>query len=198
MMRTLSLVAALTCLVQPAYAAVFSASELGKGDWATPGYGLELALTSRWSESSPGDQAQGFGFQIAPSYHFGRQRRVGLDLNYHFLREPVGGLHNALRVWMGWSPLPWHQAVLGVGWARERRIYDQDRGDIPSWIRACREVTLPQVFQRQQIFWDGSTNFRWGPAFDTIAGYGACRSETNQNQRRWMWAAQLLLTFAWR
>ena len=198
MIRRLSFAVLVVCLAVPAPAGVFSASELDKGNWSTTGYGLELSLTSRWSQSSPGNQSQGFGFQITPSYHVGYQLRLGLDLNYHFLREPVGGLHNALKIWLGWSPFSWHQAIVGLGWARERRIYDPDRSDIPSWVRACREATLPQIFQRQQVFWDRSSNFRWGPAFDTIAGYGSCRSETNRNQRRWMWAAQLLLTFAWR
>jgi len=198
MTRALSLSVVLVFLTMPAHATVFSSSELSRGDWSTPGYGLELSLTSRWSHPMPGRQAQGLGFQIAPSYHFGDQLRLGLDLSYHFLREPVGGLHNALRLWLGFSPWSWHQAILGVGWGRERRIYDQDRSDIPSWARECREMTLPQIFQRQQVFWDGSSDFRWGPAFDAVGGYGACRSETKQTQRRWMWAAQLLLTFAWR
>lgn len=198
MKRTVVFVAVCCVFLADAHARVFSTSELSESDWTTPGYGLELALTSRWSTPQPSQHTQGYGFQIAPSYHLGRQLRLGLELSYHFLQVPVGGLHNALRLWVSWSPISWHHALLGMGWAKERRIYDRDRRDIPSWVRLCREMTLPQIFQRQQIFWHEDSNYRWGPAFDIIGGYGACRSETNQTERRWMWAGQLLLTFAWR
>ena len=197
-MRAVVFVGLVGSLTTQAHASVFSASELSKGDWTTPGYGLELALTSRWSTPSASHQAQGYGFQISPSYYFGDDIRAGLDLNYHFLREPVGGLHNALRVRMGWNPVAWYRASAGVGWTKERRIYDSDRLDIPTWVRTCREMTLPHLFQRQQFFSEESSSFRWGPALDLSGGYGACRSETSQTEWRWMWAAQLLLTFAWR
>ena len=197
-MRVIGLVVAMLCLTTQAHASTFSASELSKGSWTTPGYGLELALTSRWSSPVQGNQAQGYGFQIAPSYYLGEQLRLGLDLNYHFLRKPVGGLHNAVRAWVGWAPLSWYQASIGIGWTKERRMYDADRLDIPSWVRACRQMNLPHVFQRQQIFSEESSNFRWGPALDLSGGYGSCRSETGQTEWRWMWASQLLLTFAWR
>lgn len=197
-LRCLTLLSGLLFTLPGVEASVFRSSELSKGTWLTPGYGLELSLTSRWSAPATQGTSQGYGFQITPSYYIGDSVRLGLDLSYHFLREPVGGLHNAVRLWTGWAPLSWYQGTLGFGWAKERRNYDTDRSDIPQWVRSCRQAEMPHMFQRQQIYLEGSSNFRWGPALDLMAGYGSCQSETSQTQRRWMWASQLLISFAWR
>lgn len=181
-----------------AKAEVFRASELSKGDWDSPGYAFELSLSSFSSFPVAKRRVEGYGFRFAPSYLLNEQIRLGLDLSYHFLRKPIGGIQNALRMWGGWDLLPWHQVAIGAGISQEQRNYDVTRSDIPQWIRTCRRVDFFHVFQRYQFFWDFDADFRWGPGMELMAGNGFCQSENLEKKWRGMWAGQLFFTFAWR
>ncbi|MEC8052095.1 MAG: hypothetical protein VX210_14980 [Myxococcota bacterium] len=185
-------------VVAKAEAEVFRASELSKGDWNSPGYAFELSLSSFSSSPIAKRRVEGYGFRFAPSYLLNEQIRLGLDLSYHFLRKPIGGIQNALRVWGGWDLLPWHQVAIGAGFSQEQRNYDVTRNDIPQWIRTCRRVDFFHVFQRYQFFWDFDSDFRWGPGMELMAGNGFCQSENLEKKWRGMWAGQLFFTFAWR
>ena len=179
-------------------AQVFRASELSKGTWDTPGYAFALSLSGLWSVPVPKRNTRGYGFTFAPSFLLEGGIRLGLDLSYHFLREPIGGLQNAMRLWSGWDIYPWYQTAIGVGFAREQRNYDVIRTDIPKWIRNCRRTHLPHILQRNHLFFGGDGDYRWGPGAELMAGYGVCQSEERDKKWRRMWAAQLFFTFAWR
>ena len=179
-------------------AAVFSSTELSKGDWRSLGYSFELSLGSRISTLRGAGTLFAHGLQLSPSYQVVGGLRIGLDFGYQFFIEPVPGVANAFRLWAGWNPRDWYQGILGIGWAQERRVIDIATGTVPEWARGCELGQLPHIFQRQHLFVEESGSFRWGPSFDAMGGYGRCRNENREHQGRWMWAAQLLFSFAWR
>lgn len=179
-------------------AAVFSSTELSKGDWSTPGYSFELSLGSRVSSLRDAGLIFGHGLQLSPSYQAVQGFRLGIDLSYQFFIQPVQGVANTFRLWAGWNPLVWYQSVVGVGWAQERRVFDIGTLAAPDWARDCELAQFPHVFQRQQLFVQTTRSFRWGPSVDVMGGYGRCRNQSREYDGRWMWATQLLFSLAWR